>query len=236
MRHLLRSLILFLALGAFFYGSSFARAPIGFFSELTSAFAAPFLLAKNISLYGSLSNNLIKLELENQNLNAKLLALSIKSPRDEGHLMRAKIFAAYPFNDKRNITLAAGADDGIEIGDAVLAASRIFFGQITAVGKNWSEARTVFDGTREIAVRIGARGVPALLKGGAAVSVQMIDRSKGVAAGDAVYTASRDLPYGLKIGEVSDVRGGSGGAFGEADVRLPYSFVDLDEVLVMIGK
>jgi len=62
----------------------------------------------------------------------------------------------------------------------------------------------------------------------------MIDKTKNPAIGDKVYLASRDLPYGLVVGEIRSIRDGEGGVFKEADVAPPYALGDLSEVLVYV--
>lgn len=233
MRYFYRVIALFLVLGAVFYSQSFSGVAISFLGQLQQALSLPFLVVKDIVLSHSLVENLSKLQLENQDLRAKALVLRLGAKNYSGKLIPAKIFATYPFNDKGSITIALGKNDGIQLGAVILATPNIFLGQVSSIGPDWSEVRTVFDATHNIAVRVGARGVPALLSGGSGATLGMIDKSRPVYMGDDIYVAARGIPYGLEIGTLGEIRELGGGAFKEADVVLPYSLGDLDQVLVL---
>jgi len=202
--------------------------------QIRGAFALPILTVHNIFKVNDLSQALAELNLENQSLRAELLARSLDMPKIKANLFVAKVSASYPYNNKSAITIAGGAGDGLAPDMPVLAAPGIFLGQITKVGKNWSEVRTVFDNSWELPVRVGLSGTAGLLRGGASLVVGLIDKIKIVANGDAVYTATKDIPYGLKIGDVKMVRDNTGTAFKEADVLAPYSLGELYQVFVIL--
>ncbi len=217
---ILKVIILFLILGTIFLGGAFPR--------------APFLVVKNWILSTNLVEELAKADLENQSLRAEISRLTLGLKPSSGQLLKAKIYSSYPFNDKSLIVLAKGASEGIRVGDIVLAARNVFLGQVVDVGDSWSEVRTVFDISKNIPVRIGTDGIAALLIGGPAPIISMIDKSRAVANQDLVYLASRDLPYGLVVGEISNIREPSIGAFKQADVLFSYSLVSIEEVLVVL--
>lgn len=202
--------------------------------QIRSAFALPILTVFNIFKTNDLSKALGDLNLENQSLRAELLASSIGAPKVKSNLFSAKVSASYPYNNKSALTIAGGASDGLRPGMPVLAAPGIFLGQITKVGKNWSEVRTIFDNSWELPVRVGPNATGALLKGGASLIAGFIDKIKIVNIGDAIYTAAKGIPYGLKVGEVKLVRENTGTAFKEADVLAPYSLGDLYQVFVVL--
>ncbi len=235
MRHFYRAATLFLLFGAIFYNQSFAGAAVGLFGQLEQALALPFLVIKDLTLSRSLIGNIVKLELENQDLRAQAMASALGIKGRSGGLIPAKIFASYPFNDKSSITIAVGKNDGVKVGAAVLASPHILLGQVSNVGSDWSEVRTLFDVSHAMPVRIGERGVPALLSGGAGITLGMIDKSRVVRVDDNVYAAVRGIPYGLKIGTLGAIREPNGAAFKEADVILPYSLGEFEQVLVLLN-
>lgn len=233
MRLIVLSIIYFLLLGAIFYGGAFARSIDTAFGLVQSAFAAPYLLLKSVWLRQNIARELSSLALENQSLRAELFSLKEDFPHSSTSLIAAKVYALYPFNNKSVLTLAAGKNFGIREGAAVLAAPNIILGKIVKVGDDWSEVRTVFDATYDIPVRIGSSGTSGLLKGGAALTVTLIAKGKQVAVGEAVYAVSKELPYGLIIGNVAEINEHPGEAFFDAVLAVPYVMNDLTTVFVM---
>ncbi|MDO8584661.1 MAG: rod shape-determining protein MreC [bacterium] len=233
MRYLFFVITTIFFLGSIFYGGVFARASDSFVGQVKSVFALPFLLVKGAFLRLDIAREFGALAMENQSLRAELLARKDDFPRRDAPLIAAKVYALYPLNDKSVLTLASGASAGIREGAAVLAAKGILLGQVIRVENDWSEARTVFDLTHDIPVRIGSSATNGLLRGGATPVITLIAKGKPVAVGDPVYATSRDLPYGLVVGSVSEVRENPGAAFVEAPLTLPYSLHDLTTVFVV---
>lgn len=236
MKQIVKALFFILVIGLIFYDGSDLGKSESFPSQFRSALYLPALAVKNILGNSSLASRVAKLELENKGLRSQKDMLSKGISFSKTNAIIAKVHASYPFNNKNAITIAAGKSVGVEPGDAVFVSDGIFLGTVSRADDSWSEVSTVFDINRKLPVRIGGRGVPALLTGGNTIKVSMIDKSKEVAEGEAVYTASRDLPYGVTIGSLKNIRDNSVGAFKEADVEPPYSILDLSEVYVEIKK
>lgn len=173
-----------------------------------------------------------KRRVENLNLRAAVRLAGKQDDRDETRWSRVRVYAQYPFANKHTITIAAGTAQGIAVGTVVRAAPEIFLGTVTKAGAGWSEVATIFDGNSEFAVRIGERGIAALLRGGIEPRLTMVDKEKPIREHDMVYTASKGLPYGLLIGEVGNIQKESVGAFHEASVTAGYVLGDLEDVLV----
>jgi cell shape-determining protein MreC len=145
----------------------------------------------------------------------------------------AKVFSLYPFNTKNRIYIDKGIDDGLSEHRAVLYSERMLVGQLSKVEKDMSEVITVFDSSFTLPVRIGASEVEGLLEGGVNPRITLIDKSKAIAAGDQVISASKDLPYGLAVGTVKEISEDKSGAFFEAVVSLPYNLNDIRTVRVI---
>ena len=62
----------------------------------------------------------------------------------------------------------------------------------------------------------------------------MIDRKSVVAEGDLVISASRDFPYGLKLGTITDIKGANEVSFQQGMLTMPYQINDLKEVAVLL--
>ncbi|MBI2406233.1 MAG: rod shape-determining protein MreC [Candidatus Harrisonbacteria bacterium] len=234
MRYIFFVIAIMFLLGGIFYGGAFARMPQGLLSNIRAAFALPFLFVKDIALHADVVKALRATALENQSLRAELLEKSLGITRAPHGLLPAKVYALYPFNNKSSVTLALGARAGIVSGATVVAAKGVVFGQVIAVGDDWSEVRTMFDPAHELPVRIGAAGVSGLLRGGAAPTITLIAKGKPVAPGDLVYTASKEYPYGLLIGTLGELRQNPGAAFSDAPLVLPYTLGDIETAHVMI--
>jgi cell shape-determining protein MreC len=232
MKYFLRVFLLILLVGAVAYNSAITETTTTIIDKFRDAFALPILTIRNFFSVNDFAKNLSSLALENQSLRAELWMAKISAPEPSGKLIRAKVHASYPFNNKSALTLARGSQDGIKKDMAVLASPGIYLGTVSYVEKNWSEVRTVFDSEYQTPVRISERGVAALLRGGANLSASMIDKTKILKVGEAVYLAQKGLPYGLKIGEIRNLREGSGGVFQEADILPPYTINDLEEVFI----
>jgi hypothetical protein len=175
-----------------------------------------------------------RLTLENQSLRTEIVLLQKGlAPSAPKGLIRVPRNVDYSFNGKSIMTLGRGSDDGMTVGGVVLAAPQIFFGKITKVEKRWSLIETIFDDHYVAAVRIGKNGVPALLQGGRQPMVTMIGRARAIVEGDIVYAADRDLPYGLKLGEIGGMSEEATRAFKKSALRVPYTIGELEALFVM---
>lgn len=176
------------------------------------------------------------LTLENESLKAQLLELQLHSRNkvdDQNHeYFLAKIYSTYPFNDRHLFTIAAGADE-LKVGMPVVAEKNLLLGKVTNVYETYSEVTSIFSPTWQLPVKVGEKGDDGLFVGGPEPKVTMIVGDKDIHTGDTIYSASKDFPYGFKVGEIKNVVAGTSSFFKEATVLLPYDFNQLLEVLVM---
>lgn len=173
------------------------------------------------------------LKLENENLKAEIFALKQKYniQNDNSDLLPAKVHSSYPFNEKNILSINKGSKDGVKMAMPVVVASNILLGKVEDVFDNYSLVKTIFSSDWQLPVRIGEDGIEALLNGGSNPKVNMIIKDKKVTNGQIVFAASKDFPYGIKIGELQNVKQGvATGIFSEADVKVPYSINDITEV------
>ncbi len=146
----------------------------------------------------------------------------------------AKVHSTYPFNHRSFFTIAAGSGDGIKAGMAVTADGNHLLGRVAEVFENESVVRTIFDNNWAISVRVGPGGADALLVAGQEPALTLIDKKSAVSEGEWVYSASREFPYGLKLGTVRGLREADADPFQESDLELPYRFNEIKEVAVLI--
>lgn len=185
----------------------------------------------------------------NKRLSAEVLALraEIAQLSSVQELFRASssdilptfVFSRYPFNFKNEITIAVGSDEDIAIGQAVVMsiagarAKPIFVGDVIRVFGDRAVARTIFDPKFQAAVRIGAKGVDALLVGGSEPHLTLIPKGAVVLAGDPVILVSADMPYGLAVGTLTEAYLAQDRVFQEAIITTPYDINTIQVVGVL---
>lgn len=146
----------------------------------------------------------------------------------------AEVYSSFPFNYKHLLAVNAGSASGVAVGMPVTLEGNILIGQVIEVSDDQSLVRTIFDKDWSLPVRIGVAERDALLVGGQNPKLTLIDRKVEINEGDAVVSAKKDLPYGLKIGEISAVRDLITTSFKEADLIFPYDPKDLRKVAILI--
>lgn len=152
---------------------------------------------------------------------------------DSFKLIPAFVYSTYPFNDKHLLTVNAGEKNGVREGMAALSGERIFVGKVVRVFREASSVQTIFDPNFELPVRIGEGAENALLKGGAVPHLDLIEKKALVKQGDSVYSAASQLPYGLPIGTVGEIKDLDYEAFRSAALALPYNLNEL-KILLMV--
>lgn len=172
----------------------------------------------------------VLLRLQNENLKAQLQRVtenpgSVSGTGASENQMEAQVFSTYPFNMKDVVSVDRGAEDGVAKNMVATVADAILFGQVTSVDGHSSTIRTIFDSRWQLPVRIGPDNINGLFQGGNDPKIVLVERS--VKVGDGVFSAAKEFPMGIKIGEIKEVKEGEGGIFKEATIRTPYSMSDL---------
>ena len=167
-----------------------------------------------------------ELEKENKNLKFQLLNQKIKRANT------VKVYSAYPFSNRGEIAIAAGRTNGIELGNVITYGDNILIGKITKVFESTSIVTTIFDPSWKSVVRIGEGEVDALLQGGNEPTITFIPIEAEIHDGELVITASQDLPYGLGVGTIKNIRTAPGNAFKEASVESGFQFKELKDASI----
>ena len=189
----------------------------------------PVFLIKALFSRADLYEENLFLKQQNEDLRAQINELRTTNYKlQTDNYLTAKIFSTYPFNIKNQLTINAGEKQGVKKGTTATIGENILVGQIIEVFENYSVARTIFDPKWQLPVRIGEEEVNGLLQGGNEPKITLIE--KPVKAGDIIYSAVADFPYGLKIGEISEIKETSSGIFKEAEVKVSYNINELREV------
>lgn len=173
------------------------------------------------------------------NLTASILLGNLPAPevvkQDKRDALIAKVFSTYPFNHRNIITINAGSADGVRVGLAVTAEGNYLIGQVSEVSEHSSQVRTIFDKDWSLSVRVGQKEVNALLVNGQEPRLTMIEKQSELNEKDQVHSASRDFPYGLKVGAVGAIQDSGIVSFKQALLEVPYQIGDLREVAVLLN-
>ena len=170
---------------------------------------------------------ILLLQQENANLKAQLFKEAIV-PQDS-----AIVYSSYPFNNKSEIVISWGTNEGVAVGDVVTYGNNIIVGQVREVTAKNSVVTTIFDPNFETAVRIGTGSVDALMRGGNELTLEFIPGDANIEVGDRVVTASPEFPYGLELGQIKviDTKGGS--VFKSATLEASFEIKALRNVSIL---
>jgi rod shape-determining protein MreC len=178
----------------------------------------------------------LRLKQENENLKAQIQLLKVNGQKSilNSNFIIAKVFSTYPFNVKNIITINAGEKQGIKKSMVATVGENILLGQLTDVFENFSVIRTIFDPAWQLPVRIGKEEINGLFKGGNEPKVILIEKEKEIQINDIVHSASQEFPYGLKVGEVAEIKETAAGVFKEAVLKMPFNVGELREIKILI--
>lgn len=176
------------------------------------------------------------IEQENLILKSKLIEnQNLSLIQNYKNIKPAFVYSRYPFNLKSEILINLGKKDNIKPNDVVVLPNfekeNKFFiiGKVFEVFENFSVVKTIFDVNIKLAVKIGLN-TNALFEGGPAPRLNLIPREAKVVEGDIVYSVDPDLPYGLIIGRLGEIRSQENNLFNSAEVIIPY---DLNQLSVV---
>jgi len=198
---------------------------------VAATYLADFFIKKERSF-----DEVLRLKQENENLRAQIQLLKFNGQNSilNTNFITAKVFSTYPFNIKNKITINAGEKQGIKKSMVATVGENILFGQVTDVFENFSVIQTIFDPAWQLPVRIGKEEINGLFKAGNEPKVILIEKEKQIQTDDIVYSASQEFPYGLKIGEVAEIKETAAGVFKEAVLKMPFNVGELREIKILM--
>ncbi|NCO15173.1 hypothetical protein COW77_00745 [Candidatus Wolfebacteria bacterium CG18_big_fil_WC_8_21_14_2_50_39_7] len=198
---------------------------------VAATYLADFFIKKERSF-----DEVLRLKQENENLRAQIQLLKFNGQNSilNTNFITAKVFSTYPFNIKNKITINAGEKQGIKKSMVATVGENILLGQVTDVFENFSVIQTIFDPAWQLPVRIGKEEINGLFKAGNEPKVILIEKEKQIQTDDIVYSASQEFPYGLKIGEVAEIKETAAGVFKEAVLKMPFNVGELREIKILM--
>jgi len=172
----------------------------------------------------------ILLKLQNENLKAQLqraidVGDGVSSSSDGTAFIEARIFSMYPFNMKGVVAVDRGLDDGVTVGMVAVVSEHILFGRVASAEAHSATIQTIFDPRLQVPVKIGPDAINGLFEGGNDPRVVLVERP--IKSGDGVFSAAKEFPIGIKIGEVKEVRKDGSDIFTEATVRASYAIGEI---------
>lgn len=150
---------------------------------------------------------------------------------------------ASPF--QRVISIDAGSDKGVAVGDVVIGGGAALAGRVVEVGRDYSRVLLISDTASTVIGLDTTTGATGEVIGrlGGTLTMQNIAVTEAIAAGDQVVTAGIDLgngirsafPKGLVIGRIVDVRKEPNAVVQSAFLEPASDLDKLEYVLVISG-
>jgi len=145
---------------------------------------------------------------------------------------------------ERVISLGAGSDRGISVGDVVLAGGAALVGRVVEVGPNYSRVLLISDTRSTVIGLVQTSRATGNVQGqlGGSLSMNQIASTDKVTLGDEVVTAGIDLgngvrspfPKGLLIGRIVDLESDAIAVVQTAFVEAAAQLDKLEYVLVIV--
>ena len=169
--------------------------------------------------------------------NRQLLALLDSFPQAPGRVMAARVIAENFTAGNQIITVDHGQNDGVFIGQAVLAAGGLA-GQVVAVGTMTSQIALLSDLDSSVPAQSAENDQPLLVNGTGNPRVLQIPfqaRNTPLRAGERLVTSGLGgrYPPGLPIGTIQSIRRNGTQAFADIQVRPAVALGRLNTVLLL---
>jgi rod shape-determining protein MreC len=175
--------------------------------------------------------------------NEQLTALLQLQNGFDHETVAAEVIARESSEVRRAVTIGKGRNDGIELGDVVIAAGGALAGRVDAVGPNAASVTLLSDPSSTVIGQLVSTAATGQVVGqlGGALVMGQIDSSETIDLGVEVVTAGIELgqgvrspyPKGLLIGQVGDVRRDANSVVQTAYLQ-PTADLDRLEVVLVI--
>jgi len=152
------------------------------------------------------------------------------------NLIGTKVVYFDPSNITSSVVIGVGTDDGVKLGDIVVA-SGYLVGRVNVVETKTAKVILITDPESTIAATVVNKNISGTTKGkiGNGLSMDQVPQNEKVIKGDIVSTSGLGgtFPKGLLIGEVENVQQISGSIFQAIDIQPFLDFNTLDNVMVI---
>lgn len=233
----------------------------GFFLEIAYPFQKTFyLLSRTITGTGDFLGSIGELKKENENLirenndlaaqvallndekreNASLREQLSLAPRQKFDLAAAFVIGQDPQRLDSWLMINRGSADGVERGMPAIAYEGILIGKVTEVTAHSAKITLLSDSTSVINVVDSETQSKGVLRGeyGLGVVMDMVSQQDALNSGDTVATSSlgSDMPRGLLVGKIQEVRLTGDKLFQQAIVVPRIKYSKLDVVFIIKNK
>jgi rod shape-determining protein MreC len=127
-----------------------------------------------------------------------------------------------PTGFSQTIIIGKGQSDGIQLGQAVIAAPGLLVGRVTKVDRGTSEVTLITDPSMTINGEVSDSGARGLVRGehGISLILDLVTQNEVIKSGDRIITSglSGDFPRGLLVGEINAIKTSSSELFQQAFV------------------
>lgn len=175
---------------------------------------------------------------ENENLRE---LLNFAQRHSDFEFESTRIVSWSATNWASSFTISKGSDSGLEVGDCVVTEYGALVGQITELGTNWANVRTVIDIDTSVGVLVGEAGNAAMVVGDYTLMqegmVKLTYLTEGTLPlnGDVVLTSGKGgvFPSGLLVGYIYSVNTEAGGQTPYAVIEPACDLNSLSQVFVI---
>jgi rod shape-determining protein MreC len=154
----------------------------------------------------------------------------------------AQVIARDPSEFRRVVTLGKGSDDGVVVGDVVVAQGGALAGRVTDVGPTWSSVILISDASSTVIGQTPNAATGEVIgQLSSPLTMEKIDSTEKVDLGQEIVTAGIELngqvrspfPKGLVIGQVIDVKRDANAVVQTAYVAPAANLDRLEYVLII---
>lgn len=206
-----------------------------------------FPLNRFFSTQKGLYDENLSLKKQNQELKAQifkfhqatdyqLIASSTSVWLKQYQYKTAKVLSSYPFNTKNALIINLGMVNNVQKMMPVAISENVLIGEIEEVFNEYSVVKTIFDPSFQLPIRIGENEINGFLTGGDKIKISLVEKKEEIKIGDVVYSASKDFPYGFKIGEINEINDSTNGNFKEAFVSPSFNLNELRDVYLILNN
>ena len=154
---------------------------------------------------------------------------------------QARVVSWNASNYANSFTISKGSSDGLAVGDAVITEYGTLIGQISQLGTNWAEVRTVIDVDTSIGVLVGTNAAAAMLVGDFALmrdgeaKVTWLTEGAQLFRDDEILTSGSGnlIPSGLVVGTVSSIQSEAAGQTEYGIITPAVDFGTLSQVFII---
>jgi rod shape-determining protein MreC len=178
-------------------------------------------------------------EVKAENIRLKNL-VNMSERLGETGVVAARVVSVGTSPVARTLRIDVGRNDGVSVGDAVVAGAGLV-GRVSGTVGGYSEVLLVVDSRSAVAViiqRSRARGIVRGRGEDEVCSVDHLVRTADVQVGDVVVTSGVGgaFPPGLQVGSIVIASSPKVGVFREAELEPVVEFESLEEVMVVTSR